>query len=690
MHLDHALAIHKVPEAWSRIGGKDKAGAGIKIAILDTGISPEHPGFQDPDLKPPAGFPKASKPANLALTNNKIIVARSYEDIYEETDPDDARDRNGHGTATAMCAAGVTNTGPFATITGVAPKAWIGGYKIVPGKTGSASGDVILKALDDALADGMDVINLSFGSPFQFSDGPDSVAAVAFNRLQLFGVIVVVSAGNSGPGANTMGNFSSLASVISVGAEQSDRFFRGSVTLTGGATYQAFQSTGPVPTPITGTVFDVSSVDSTALLCSPLPAGSATGRIALISRGTCGFEIKVNNAAAGGAIAVVLVNNVAGALTANIGAATLPTVAISNTDGAALQAAVAAQPSPTVTVAFDGVAYPGDSRVTASFSSRGPSFDYTIKPDLLAVGTDVYTAVQTVEPAGEIYSKSGYLALNGTSFAAPITAGAAAVLKGARPGLTVPEYRSLLINSVRPIGIGGIERVQRAAAGILNLDAALGSKISVYPTSMSFFLGDGNLGGNTTGDTNLLTITNLSTTTDVLRIHAIPFDNAPVLQFAANSADESPVDTFTLTVDPGQSKTVYAAWTASRLAPGEYQGDIVIEGNIGSALVPYWYGVPNGIPASIFVLNPPVTTARAGSTVTVYVRVVDVTGYAITDSTLLGFRGSTTGGGTVTLSPTVYFPNLRQIQLKLGPAAGANTFTLNFGQQAVQVAITGT
>src|SRR5205823_7380968 len=113
--------------AWARIGGKDHAGAGIKIGILDTGISPDHAAFQDPALKPPAGYPLASKPENLALTNNKIIVARSYEDIYEEKDPDDARDRNGHGTAVAMCAAGVTNKGPFATITGVAPKAWIGG-----------------------------------------------------------------------------------------------------------------------------------------------------------------------------------------------------------------------------------------------------------------------------------------------------------------------------------------------------------------------------------------------------------------------------------------------------------------------------------------------------------------------------------------------------------------------------------
>ena len=89
--LDHALPVHQVPEAWARIGRQDKAGAGVKIGILDTGITPSHPGFQDSSLKVPAGYPLSSSTANAALTNDKIIVARSYEDIYEEKDPDSAQ-----------------------------------------------------------------------------------------------------------------------------------------------------------------------------------------------------------------------------------------------------------------------------------------------------------------------------------------------------------------------------------------------------------------------------------------------------------------------------------------------------------------------------------------------------------------------------------------------------------------------
>jgi minor extracellular serine protease Vpr len=684
MHLDHALPIHHVPDAWARIGGQSNAGAGVKIAILDTGVSPDHPGFQDPTLKPPAGFPRASKPANLALTNNKIIVARSYEDIYQEKAADDARDRNGHGTATAMCAAGVTNKGPFATITGVAPKAWIGGYKIVPGNTGSASGDVILKALDDALADGMDVVNLSFGSPFQFSQGPDYLPGVAFDRMAEYGVVVVVSAGNSGPGLNTLGNYAVLASVISAGAQQNDRFFSGSVAVTGGTTYQAVPSSGPVPSPITGTVFDVSSVDSTSLLCSPLAAGSATGKIALVLRGTCSFEQKVNDAQAGGAIAVILYNNVAGLISPSIGAATLPTVFLASADGLALKATIAKQPTTTVTVVFNGNTFPENSNTLASFSSRGPNFDYTIKPDLVAVGTDVYTAVQSVDPTGEIYDKSGYAVLNGTSFSSPITAGAAAVLRGARPGLTVEQYRSLLINSATPVyrPNGAIEAVQQAGTGSLNLDNAIQSNIAAFPTSLTYLLGNGNLGGAATGDFDQLTLTNTGKTTDLFHIFAASFGSAPPLQFSVVPGDAAPTNTLDLTLDPGQSKTLYGYWTTTKtLAPGAYQGDIVVQSATGSsALVPYWYGVPNGIPADIFFLNGAPTSANAGSTVPLFVRVTDLTGYAITSDQLLGFQGSTTGGGSITLSPSVFYPNLREILLKMGPTKTTYSFTFSFGQ----------
>src|ERR1035438_1300407 len=125
--LDQALSLENVTAAWNAVGGPTNAGAGIKIGIIDTGIDQNHPGFIDPTLTPPTGFPKGDP----NYTNSKVIVARSYVTLDSDTDPqystpDDysARDHIGHGTAIAMIAAGGRHTGPQATIQGVAPKAF--------------------------------------------------------------------------------------------------------------------------------------------------------------------------------------------------------------------------------------------------------------------------------------------------------------------------------------------------------------------------------------------------------------------------------------------------------------------------------------------------------------------------------------------------------------------------------------
>src|SRR5437016_1792967 len=144
--LDHALPLHKVPDAWNMVG-IDNAGAGMKIGFIDTGIDAGHPGFQDSSLAIPDGFPRVNADSDVAYTNNKVIVARSYASLFSKRDPDpSARDHIGHGTATSMAAAGVTNAGPLATIAGVAPKAWLGSYKVFgsPGVNDNASESAIL------------------------------------------------------------------------------------------------------------------------------------------------------------------------------------------------------------------------------------------------------------------------------------------------------------------------------------------------------------------------------------------------------------------------------------------------------------------------------------------------------------------------------------------------------------------
>ena len=157
--LDRAALLQKAPAAWDTVGGWENAGAGIKIGIIDSGIDVSHPAFLDVGFTMPDGFPRVNKDTDNRYTNKKVIVARNYDTAVSAS----AADRDGHGTAVAMIAAGTRNTAPRATITGIAPKAYLGSYKVFPDNQDGAPTSYLLKAIDDAVADGMDVINLSLG-----------------------------------------------------------------------------------------------------------------------------------------------------------------------------------------------------------------------------------------------------------------------------------------------------------------------------------------------------------------------------------------------------------------------------------------------------------------------------------------------------------------------------------------------
>src|SRR6185369_635325 len=329
LNLDHALPLHRVPEAWQQVGIAN-AGAGMKIAVIDTGIDLHHPGFQDPSLPVPSGFPRANNAADLAFTNNKVIVARSYADLWQRADTDSSpRDHVGHGTATAMAAAGVTNTGPLAAITGVAPRAYLGSYKVfgTPGINDSATDASLLKAIDDAVADGMDVINLSLGS-VEATRLEDDIEVAALERAAALGILIVVAGGNDGPDPNTIGSPGTAPSVITVGASKNDRTFAASATVAGASPVQAVPGSGVnARAPITGLLSPVAAIDQNGgLACLPLPTASLQGTVALILRGDCTFEEKLNNAQRAGAIAALIYTQESqpDPITMAIGSATLP------------------------------------------------------------------------------------------------------------------------------------------------------------------------------------------------------------------------------------------------------------------------------------------------------------------------------------------------------------------------------
>src|ERR1035437_4200727 len=345
--LNAAVNLVGVPAAWSAIGGSANAGAGVRIGIIDTGIDQNHPGFKDTGFTPPAGFPKGDS----RYTNNKVIVARSYVSMLVEPDwaystpgdisttpdpayatPDDLspRDRQGHGTAIAMIAAGVQNTGPLGTITGVAPKAFLGNYKIFgsPGVYEYTSYSIWQYALTDAVQDGMDIVTLSIGEgdPAIFAPLDSGVAACndpgncdvysqAVESASRRGTLVVAAAGNGGNigmhsvTMNSLNTPGVAPSAVTVGASANSHLVYQTASVNGGSlgNLRALFGDGPkIGSPLTAPLKDVTTLGDNGLGCAALPAGLLTGAFALMQRGTCFFSDKVNFAQAAGAIGAII------------------------------------------------------------------------------------------------------------------------------------------------------------------------------------------------------------------------------------------------------------------------------------------------------------------------------------------------------------------------------------------------
>ena len=679
LHLDHALPLHNVPQAWSQVGIAN-AGAGIKIGLIDTGIDVGHPGFADAGFTAPSGFPLADSKSDLAYTNNKVIVARSYAALFPTPDPDlSAADHIGHGTATAMVAGGVSNAGPLATISGVAPQAWLAAYKVfgTPGYNDNASSDVVMLAVEDAVNDGMDVISMSLGG-VAYNLNVDSEVQL-LDTVESLGVIVVVSAGNAGSGPSTIGSPASAPLVIAAGANNNDRLFAAKLLLPDSTSVFALPGSGAyAPAPITGPAVDVATLDGNGQACASLPAASLTAAVALIFRGTCPFEAKIDNAQAAGASAVVVYDNNPdeSPITMGVGAASLPAVFISNADGLALKGQLTAALQVTLQVAAPYYSNPAS---IAPFSSRGPDVDYSIKPDVLATGENIYTAAQKLDSNGELYNATGYTLQNGTSFSAPLVAGAAAIVKQARPGLTTDQYRSLLINSAAPASLlpGTPASVQQGGAGVLDVLAALNATVAASPVSLGLGTGTGSVNASKN-----LTLTNIGTVSDTFQIAIIP---------AASSSPAPSVTTSSVALDPGASYTLPVTFQADTLSPGAYEGFLTVQGikSGTTARIPYWFGVPSTTPAHITILDSAASgTAggRVGNAITF--RVTDPIGLPITN--LQPSVSAVTDGAQVgSLTPLTSIPNAWSSTVRLAPQAGNNVYQIQAGDLTATVTIVG-
>jgi len=515
MTMDRGPSVIHATDLEAATGDK---GQGMKIAIVDTGIDQTSPFLNPTGFSYPPGFPKG----DTRYTTPKVIVARVFpgpvrdarsNQVFDKTEP--------HGTHVAGIAAGDEGTtapaGPdHPTVTGlsgVAPKAWLGNYRVftIPTPAGhEADTPEIVHAFESAVADGMNVINFSGGGPQ--TDPANDAMYEAIHNTVVAGVVPVIAAGNDRDdfGLGTTGTPGSAPDAITVAAVSNSHVFAPALSVVG-----APSSLGSIPFQTGGlklpaawsttnqTLVDVSSVVGTdgkpvdPYLCGTakdpngalgtLPAGSLTGKLVLVNRGICTFVSKAERAALAGAAGIVLIDNRFGEANPVPILLGLPAGMIADLDGKTLRAYLDANggQAPIRISANIQEILTNRSGVITSFSSAGPNdFGDELKPDISAPGLDV---LSSTPPAT---TGSTFSVFAGTSMATPHIAGAAALLLERHPTWTPGEVKSALMDTAGPAW-QDTARTQEAnvlleGSGLANVLTADDPRIFTDPQSLSF------------------------------------------------------------------------------------------------------------------------------------------------------------------------------------------------------------
>jgi subtilisin family serine protease len=474
--LVNALAMTGADIAQSGLG---YTGAGVRVAVMDTGLDYDHPdlgGCFGPGCRVEVGYDFVGDAFNADPAST------AYNPVpVPDSDPDDC---NGHGTHVS----GIV--GANGQVTGVAPGVTFGAYRVF-GCDGSTTSDIMIAAMERILLDGADVLNMSIGSAYQWPQYPTAQAA---DRLVNKGIVVVASIGNNGANglysAGAPGLGKKVIGVASFDNTQITQFaFSISpdnklIGYTQATAAPVAPQSGTYPLARTGTQ---TTVDDG---CTALPAGSLAGKLALIRRGTCGFYNKALNAQNAGAIGVVLYNNQPGSVTPTVAPVAplttpivIPVVMISQVDGNLIDSRLAAGPV-DLTWTSQTVSGPvSTAGLISSFSSYGLSPDLALKPDLGAPGGNIWSTYPL--------EKAGYANVSGTSMASPHVAGAVALLLEARPHTPPAAVRTILQNSADPHlwwgnpGLGFLDNVHRQGAGMLDIDDSILSTTKIEPARLA-------------------------------------------------------------------------------------------------------------------------------------------------------------------------------------------------------------
>ncbi|MEH7155366.1 S8 family serine peptidase [Neobacillus drentensis] len=434
-------------------------GKGITVGVIDTGVDYTHP-----DLE------------------------RNYAGGRDLVDNDrDPMETLALGKATIH---GTHVAGIIAAngkIKGVAPEAKIVAYRAL-GPGGGGTTEQVLAAIDQAIKDKVDIVNLSLGNDI---NGPDLPISLALNRAVDRGIVAVAAAGNSGPGVWSVGSPGTASKAISVGA--STPTLETPFILIEGSRdrFQIEPLEGSAPWAL-----DRSADIVDGGIGRPDELKHVDGKMVLLKRGILTFSQKAENAQKAGAKAILIYNNMSGGrFMGNLDTQlTIPVGALSKGDGVILQKAVKKQ---TISAR---VSVSEESDQLADFSSRGPvTGTWEIKPDIVAPGVAINSTIP-----------GGYLSLQGTSMAAPHVAGACALIKQAHPDWTPEQIKAALMNTAKPLAkSNGASRSHFAAgqsasssnqihrdlapyrtyeqgAGRIQVDEAIKTTTLVTPSSLRF------------------------------------------------------------------------------------------------------------------------------------------------------------------------------------------------------------
>lgn len=495
------LGISKPGGLWSQLdaNAQNVKGENVIIGVIDSGVWPENPSFGDKidtaTSKPLAYFQGGTPvygaaPAKwhgvcqtgegftASMCNHKLLGARYYVagfdagggtlSSFEYRSPRSGGGDGGHGTHTASTAGGNSNVDaaidgvPVGSMSGIAPRARLAVYKIcwqatATAQTGCYTADT-LKAIDDAVADGVDVINFSVsGTQTNFVDPVE----IAYLNATAAGVFVAASAGNSGP-ANTVAHISPW--LTTVAASTHDRKTIGDVTLGDGSVFTGASTSQMAVTaslvlsssiPAAG----VAVADANLCFLNSLDIALAAGKIVICDRGTNARVEKSQEVLRVGGVGMILINPTDNGLVADFHV--VPTVHLQNTDRTAVRT-YATTSGATATISHSYLALGVIAPVMASFSSRGPSLanGNVLKPDITGPGVDVIAAwgdnslTQAQHDAllnNNFTPKANANQISGTSMSSPHVAGSAALLKQLHPTWTPAAIKSALMTTTNGV-----------------------------------------------------------------------------------------------------------------------------------------------------------------------------------------------------------------------------------------------